>query len=187
MKTPTKLLTLFTLLLLFSNCSKDECQGTTYNLNVDRNYLPYIMPYSDTSTRLFLKNGKDTLLFKSKGLLTGSSQQFSGEEGCDTYNCEWLSLTMAASDTDYFQINYYASKYGTKSVDLIGSGLSRTNGLDYIDYIKYYPPVQKVTVLNNSYDSVTIAQNNSGGSAISKPKLGVIKIITPNKVYELIK
>ncbi len=186
----SKLLTLFTTLLLFSNCTKDECQGNTYNLNVNKNYTPYIIPYSDTSTRLFLKNGKDTLLFKSQGLLKGSSQQVSGEEGCDTYNLEWLSLTMVATDTDYFQINYYADKYGTLSNNYkIVSGVKYLYSYPYLsnDYVHYFPTVKKITVLNINYDSIKIITSSYNDSVISKPKLGVIKIKTLNKVYELIK
>lgn len=68
MKTTHILLSLAVLLLLWSAC-KPSCPDPGNQVNyVDKTYLPDIIPYSDTSTALFLKNGKDTLLFKSQGL-----------------------------------------------------------------------------------------------------------------------
>lgn len=95
-------------ILLINACSKD-CTEKTINKYVDQSYLPYIIPYSDTSTRLFLKNGTDTLLFKSQGLKETVNDYYNTFR-CETFKLQQYSLKMAASDTDYFRISYYVIK-----------------------------------------------------------------------------
>jgi hypothetical protein len=191
MKRKEKLLNLIIALALFSNCAKDDCDKSTKNLNVDKSYLPYIIPYSDTSTRLFLKNGKDTLLFKSQGLNESIEIYKEDNTGvCRTYYLQKLSLTMAASDSDYFKINYYADRDGTLYNNYeIFNGVNNSKTATYLsnDYVNYFPTVKKILVLNNSYDSIKISINNYKDSVISKPKIGIIKVKITSAIYELIK
>ena len=192
MKQITKLLFLFTTLVLFGNCTKDECQGTTYNLNVDKSYLPDIMPYSDTSTRFFLRNGKDTLLFTSQGLKEETVKYYSSEGTCDTYNLQKFSLTMSASDTDYFQINFYADRQLVPLVNFIvlsEENYYKTREFSYSAFRNYIKSsIVKVTILNNVYDSVfSLPQlEEDFQELIIKPKIGVLKIKTTGFTYELI-
>ena len=142
MKQTKPLTILLFAILLINACSKDSCDDSTKNLYVDKTYLPYIIPYSDTSTRLFLKNGKDTLLFKSKGLEeTTNFYQESAINGlCRKYNMQKLSLTMAASDTDFFEVNYYADysdEYGTGFVKINISDFFETKPLSDFSYNRF--------------------------------------------------
>jgi hypothetical protein len=191
-QTKTFTILLFAILLI-NACSKDNCDDSTKNLYVDKSYLPYIIPYSDTSKRLFLKNGKDTLIFKSQGIKENTDfYQESAINGlCRKYNMQKLSLTMAASDTDFFKIYYYsdyANPYGTGFVKLMVSDIFETKPLSDISYKIYYPPVLKETVLNTIYDTVTINKSvNIGEMIITKPQIGVIKVKSNKVIYELIK
>jgi len=193
MKTKTKLLALFTALILFSNCSKDKCQGSIYNKYLDKSYLPDIIPYSDTSTAFFLKNGRDTLLFTSQGLKEETVKYYSSEGTCDTYNLQKFSLTMAASDTDYFQINYCADRQLVPLVNFIvlsGENYYETREFSYSAFRNYIKSsIVKVTILNNVYDSVfSLPQlEEDFQELIVKPKIGVLKIKTLRTTYELIK
>ena len=195
MKQITKLLFLFTTLVLFGNCAKDECQGSTYNKNVDESYLPDIIPYSDTSTRLFLKNGRDTLLFTSQGLKEEIVKDYSGEGTCDTYNLQRFSLKMAASDTDFFEIKYYTTRKGGFSrVNfnlLSGVNYEETDEFDYSGFRNYYKylPIVKLTILNNVYDTVYAVPlfDENFQELLVKTKIGVLKIKTSRTTYELIK
>jgi hypothetical protein len=191
MKTKSKLLNLIIALSLFSNCLKEDCDNSTENKYVDKNYLPYIIPYTDTSTRLFLKNGKDTLLFKSQGLKETIEVQIGNDIGnCKTYKLQQYSLKMAASDTDFFEVKYYADKDGTlyNNYEIInGINFSKTKTYLSDDYVNYFPIIYNTTILNNRYDSIKTSTNSSNEIVISKPKIGVLKIKTANVLYELIK
>ena len=182
-----KLLTLITILLFFSNCSKD-CKPETFNKNVNESYLPDIMPYSDTSTRLFLKNRKDTLLFKSLGINKQIIKDDDNVEGCDIYNLEELTLLMSASDTDYFLIKYYAIRDGVPSVKIRIGNSMETSEYPYNNFRRYYPPIISIDILNTRYDTVNILNTyNNLCTIYSKPKIGILKFQTPTNVYELIK
>ncbi|MFZ4799145.1 MAG: hypothetical protein ACOYMA_16715 [Bacteroidia bacterium] len=152
---------------------------------VDRGYLPFIIPYNDTSTRLFLKNGKDTLLFKSKGLKESYISGSSLKGDCPYhYENQQYTLRMAASDTDFFQINYYATIDESSKV-LFYTNFHETQKTDLSWFIKY-KVVQSLVVLNKTYDSVSISTNNYQDKIYSKLKFGVVKIEN-NNIYELIK
>jgi hypothetical protein len=180
-------------ILLINACGKDDCDKTTINKYVDKSYLPYIIPYSDTSRRLFLKNGSDTLLFKSQGLKETVNDYYNSFR-CETFKLQQYSLKMAASDTDFFEVNYYARWQGISMVNF-----SLVNGQEFIvtdeyqyaydnfkSYI-YQLPIIKVNVLNNNYDSVRILKPFSNLIICLKPIIGIIKIETSNGTYELIK
>jgi hypothetical protein len=183
MKTTHILLSLAVLLLLWSSC-KPSCPDPGNQVNyVDKTYLPDIIPYSDTSTALFLKNGKDTLLFKSQGL----KETYVGSSTLDSdcpknYSNQQYILTMKASDTDYFEIDYNISYVQFK---LVKRYISKN--LHYRDFLKYYPPVLTQTVLNTKYDTLSLLRNDLGLVVYAKPKLGVVKIVNANTTYELIK
>ena len=178
-------------ILIINACGKEGCPDSKpIEKGVDKSYLPYIIPYSDTSTRLFLKNGTDTLVFKSQGLKETKSSAIAGEGNCDKFNLQKYSLQMAASDTDYFQINYYADKFGTLKNDYkIISGNYYSESKYYLsdDFINYFPTVKSVVVLNNNYDSIRSLTNSFNDIFITKPKTGILKIQTKNVLYELIK
>lgn len=189
MNTKTFTILLFAILLI-NACGKDCPDSKPIEKGVDKSYLPYIIPYSDTSTRLFLKNGTDTLVFKSQGLKETKRSAIAGEGNCDKFNLQKYSLQMAASDTDYFQINYNADKFGTLKNDYeIYSG-NYNSASKYIlsdDFIYYFPTVKSIVVLNNNYDSIESLTNNYGDTFIARPKTGIIKIQTKKVMYELIK
>jgi hypothetical protein len=136
-----------------------------------------------------LKNGKDTLLFKSQGL----KETFTVEgvpEICDKYKLQQYSLKMAASDTDFFEINYYAVKSGVLYNDyeiFSGNYYSKSETYSSNAYVKNFSTIESITVLNHNYDSINTASNSSHDIFISKPKIGILKIKTANVLYELIK
>ncbi len=167
-------------ILLINACGKDDCDKTTINKYVDKSYLPYIIPYRDTSTRLFLKNGKDTLLFKSQGLKETVNDYYNTFR-CETFKLQQYSLKMAASDTDFFEVKFFAIYNGIPSF-LYATKYSQTNEVDY-DFLAR----RSIKVLNHLYDSVAFNYNNFGDSVYSKSKIGVIRIKSLNSTYELIK
>lgn len=177
--------------ILITACGKEGCPDSKpIEKGVDKSYLPYIIPYSDTSTHLFLKNGKDTLLFKSQGLKETKISESWGGGGCDLYNLQQYSLKMAASDTDYFLINYYADRDGTLFNDYeIVNGNNYSQSKYYLsdDFVNYFPTVQTTVILNNNYDSIKSLTNSYGDVFIARPKTGVLKIQTKRVLYELIK
>ena len=188
MKQFTKLFTIISLIGFISSCRPNCPDPSTKTSYVDRGYLPDIIPYSDTSTRLFLKNGKDTLLFKSQGL----KQSF--DEGLTTnisdctegYKNEKLLLRMAASDTDFFDIIYYAKMNELYYVNISANNRTITRGYGYEIFRKPYPPVVNITVLNNKYDTVLyLADENM--EVYIKPKFNVLKLRNSKVTYELIK
>ena len=188
MKQITKLFTIISLICFISSCRQNCPDPSTKTTYVDRGYLPDIIPYSDTSTRLFLKNGKDTLLFKSQGL----NQSF--EEGSTTntgdcvehYKNENLRLRMAASDTDFFDIIYSAKMGASSQVKISLNNKTITRGYLYFDFRKPYPPIVNVTVLNNKYDTVFQLVDEYMEVYI-KPKFNVLKLRSSEVTYELIK
>jgi hypothetical protein len=188
-QTKTFTILLFAILLI-NACSKDNCDDSTKNLFVDKTYLPYIIPYSDTSTHLFLKNGKDTLLFKSQGLKeTIEVQKGNDENDCRTYYLQKFSLTMTASDTDFFRINYYKSFSGLLANDyeiVSGKIYSMSDVYSSEDYISYFPMVKSITILNKTYDSIKISINQKNDTVISRPKIGILKVKSDKFIYELI-
>jgi len=190
MNTKTFTVLLFAILLI-NACGKEGCPDSKpIEKGVDKSYLPYIIPYSDTSTRLFLKNGTDTLVFKSQGLKETKISAIAGEGNCDQYNLQKYSLQMAASDTDYFRINYYSDKFGTLKNDYeIISGNYYSVSKYYLsdDFINYFPTVKSIVVLNNNYDSIRNYTNSFGDTFITRPKTGILKIQTKKVMYELIK
>ncbi|MFY7734727.1 MAG: hypothetical protein ACOVSR_14680 [Bacteroidia bacterium] len=188
MKNTKPLTILLFAILLINGCSKDGCPDSTpIEKGVDKSYLPYIIPYSDTSTRLFLKNGIDTLVFKSQGLKETITNERAGEGSCDQYNLQKYSLKMAASDTDFFQINYYTIKNGVSRVNFLINGVRETKEYAYSSFSDYYPPIINVNILNNKYDTVMVLPEQRIREFIIKPKLGILKIKLDDNTYELIK
>jgi hypothetical protein len=195
MKQTKPLTILLFAILLINACGKEGCPDSKpIEKGVDKSYLPYIIPYSDTSTRLFLKNGTDTLVFKSQGLKETKILYGPIAESCDKYNLQQISLKMAANDTDFFQINFYARKLGDPMVnfEIVNSKeVIITDVYQYFyDYFKIYinsKPINKINILNFTYDSVNILKPYPNLSIYTKPNVGIIKIETSNNIYELVK
>ena len=188
MKQFTKLFTIISLIGFISSCRPNCPDPSTKTTYVDRGYLPYIIPYSDTSTRLFLKNGKDTLLFKSQGL----KQSF--DEGLTTnmsnctegYKNEKLLLRMAASDTDFFDIIYTAKMDGDSDVEISINNRTKTSAYSYLPFKNPIHPVNSVYVLNIKYDTI-VKLPEPNMEVYIKPKFSVLKLKTSEVTYELIK
>ncbi|MES2725477.1 MAG: hypothetical protein V4643_00150 [Bacteroidota bacterium] len=187
MKTLYPLISLFLLFHLFSSCSTDCPDSGTQTNYVDQAYLPDIIPYSNTSIRRFLRNGKDTLVFYSQSLKETfeSGSTLSGD--CPkNYKNQQFSLKMVASDTDFFEMRYYAIKTGgVARVKINTSNYWSSDEGSYIGFNHYYPPVLSITVNNTFYDTITILKNELD-SVYLKPKVGVLKIKTDKVTYELI-
>jgi hypothetical protein len=188
MKTKTKLLNLIIALSLFSNCLKEDCDNSTENKYVDKNYLPYIIPYTDTSTRLFLKNGKDTLLFKSQGLKETIEMQKGNDIGnCKTYKLQQYSFKMAASDTDFFEFKYVSLVNSSPRAQFefyIGDNYNKT----YQSYNLYsYLKAKKITILNTSYDSSYSLPDPNFEEIYINLNVGLLKVKTSKYSLELIK
>ncbi|MBJ7427651.1 MAG: hypothetical protein JHD28_01645 [Bacteroidia bacterium] len=171
--------------VLINACSKGCPDSKPIEKGVDKSYLPYIIPYSDTSTHLFLKNGKDTLLFKSQGLKETKISESAGEGSCDKYSLQQYSLKMTASDTDFFEVKYFAIKTNVPKVQYICHNLE-TDKIDDSRYI-YFFQLKQLNTLNYSYDSVSISDNKYGDTVYSNLKFGVLRVKDMNNVYELIK
>jgi len=193
MKTKLPSIIYFVLLsILINSCSKGCPESKPIERGVDKSYLPYIIPYSDTSTRLFLKNGKDTLLFKSQGLKETKTLQGAGEGNCDQYNLQQYSLIIAASDSDYFRINYYTGiNWGPSVKYLFVVNNIINNSKEYSEggfkFYTNYPPIIKRTVLNIIYDSIYSLPDPNFEEIYVKPIVGIIKVRTSNYTLELIK
>ncbi|MFZ4797410.1 MAG: hypothetical protein ACOYMA_07930 [Bacteroidia bacterium] len=187
MKT-TKQLTLICLIWFFSSCSESCPDSGTKTSYVDRGYLPDIIPYSDTSTRLFLKNGKDTLLFKSLGLKETFISGSTLEGDCPKkYEIQQLSLRIAASDTDFFQINYSTDYEDFKVGKFEFRNIYNNSTFYYKNFRNVYQPITSIEVLQNNYDSINIFPISNVGTVYFKSKIGIIKIQTTKFIYELIK
>ena len=183
-QTKTFTILLFAILLI-NACGKDCPDSKPIEKGVNKSYLPYIIPYSDTSTRLFLKNGKDTLLFKSQGLKETKISESASEGNCDKYNLQQYSLKMAASDTDFFQINYYGDWQGIPIVQYNTFNIE-TNKIDDSRYI-YFFQLKQLNILNYKYDSVSISPNKYGDTVYTNLKYGILRVKDFNNIYELIK
>ncbi|MES2725473.1 MAG: hypothetical protein V4643_00130 [Bacteroidota bacterium] len=186
MKILYTLISLFFLFHLFSSCSTDCPDNTPTTNYVDQAYLPDIIPYSDTSTRRFLKNGSDTLVFTSQGLKETFESGSTLSSDCQkSYKNQQFSLKMAASDTDFFELKYRADLSTEPGVTYSSNNILM-NKMDYSRYLNYLP-WRDITVLNNFYDSISISKSNYRDSIYSKKKLGVIRIKLANTTtYELI-
>jgi hypothetical protein len=167
-------------ILLINACSKGCPDSKPIEKGVDKSYLPYIIPYSDTSTRLFLKNGTDTLLFKSQGLKETVNDYYNTFR-CENFKLQQYSLKMAANDTDFFEVKFFAIYNGIPSF-LYATNYTQTNEVDY-DFLAR----RSIKVLNHLYDSVAFNYNNYGDSVYSRSKIGVVRIKSLNNIYELIK
>lgn len=145
-------------LISFLNCCSPSCpKHDTVTNYVDQGYLPYIMPYSDTSTRLFLKNGKDTLVFRSQGIKETFFDGSTLESDCPKdFNLQQFSLLMLATDTDYFRINYYSNTFSDPRVSMRVNNQKTTREYSYESFKYYYPPIINLKVLNSFYDTVRI-------------------------------
>ncbi|MFZ4799151.1 MAG: hypothetical protein ACOYMA_16745 [Bacteroidia bacterium] len=187
MKQITKLITIISLIAFFNSCSPECPKHDTVTNYVDKGYLPFIMPYSDTSTRLFLKNGKDTLLFKSQGIKETFLDGSTLESDCPkNFNLQQLSLLMQATDSDYFRINYFAKTTSRPRVIMRINKENTTEEYSYESFKYYYPPVINLKVLNTTYDTVNVFEINSNDMICLKPRIGIIKIKTTKVTYELI-
>ncbi|MFA9213945.1 MAG: hypothetical protein ACEQSR_08890 [Candidatus Methylacidiphilales bacterium] len=187
MNTKTFTILLFAILLI-NACGKDCPDSKPIERGVDKSYLPYIIPYSDTSTRLFLKNGTDTLVFRSQGLNETKTVRSAGGESCDKYNLQQLSLKMAASDSDFFQINFKGDWQGVALVNININDIENTKDYSYSTFKYYLPPVYKEKILNYYYDSINVLTPENGIKELYvKPNIGILKIKLSNVTYELIK
>lgn len=175
-------------ILLINACGKDCPDSKPIERGVDKSYLPFIIPYSDTSTRLFLKNGTDTLVFRSQGLIETKTVRGAGGESCDKYNLQQLSLKMAASDSDFFQINYKGDWQGVALVNININDKENTKDYSYSTFKYYLPPIYKEKILNYYYDSINVLTPENGIKELyTKPYIGILKIKLTNDTYELIK
>lgn len=187
MKTLYTLISLFLLLNLFSSCSPDCPDSGTQTNYVDQSYLPDIIPYGDTSTARFLRNGTNTLVFKSQGLKETfiSGTTLSSDCPKNTKN-QQFSLRMAASDTDFFDILFYAINTGVPRVKIKINNSVETNDYTFNSFRRYYPPILQVNILNHSYDTVMKLPETVINEIYLKPKFGLLKVKTSSVMYELI-
>jgi hypothetical protein len=180
----------FTFLLIVISSGCNTCppsdEGSTYNVN--SNYLPYIIPYTDTSKVRFLKNRKDTITFVSQGLHSTFIKEGIANGNCaGTNHLQEVSLIMNSYENDFFEIAYSEGKSSAYGVDI------KINNSFFESYSKarftsYYPlPILSYTVNNIKYDSIKILLNKyNNDTVIFKPKIGILKINTDN-IYEIIK
>jgi hypothetical protein len=193
MKQTKPLTILLFAILLINACGKEGCPDSKpIERGIDKSYLPYIIPYSDTSTRLFLKNGTDTLVFRSQGLKETITNEQAGEGSCNQYNLQKYSLYMVASDSDYFRINYYTGiNWGPSVKYLFVVNNIINNSKEYSEggfkFYTNYPPIIKKTVLNTIYDSIYSLSDPNFEEIYVKPNIGIIKVKTSNYTLELIK
>jgi hypothetical protein len=187
-----KLSSLVIIILIMNSCFKECPEGLSeHNEGLDKINLPYIIPYSDTSTMLFLKNGKDTLLFKSEGLKESYEFAEFGEiGGCNKYKLQKFTLKMAASETDYISIHYYTGINWGPSVKLffnlgesykLTTEYSENNFIHYTDY-----KIVKKNILNTMYDSINSLSDPNFEEIYFKPKIGLLKVKTSKFSLELI-
>jgi hypothetical protein len=187
MKTTKTFTSLLFIILIINACSKGCPEGDKpFDKGVDKSYLPYIIPYSDTSTRLFLKNGKDTLLFKSQGL----KETFTVKgvpEICDKYKLQQYSLKMAASDTDFFEFKYLSLVNSSPRAQFefyIGANYNKTyQSNNLYSYLK----AKKITILNTSYDSSYSLPDPNFEEIYINLNVGLLKVKTSKYSLELIK
>ncbi|MES2725475.1 MAG: hypothetical protein V4643_00140 [Bacteroidota bacterium] len=178
----------FLLYNLFSSCTRDCPDSGTQTNYVDQAYLPDIIPYSNTSIRRFLRNGKDTLVFYSHGLKEIFESGSTLSSDCQkSYKNQQFSLKMAASDTDFFEIIYKTSYDNFKVGKFNMRNINGNTGFYYENFRKPYKPITSITVLNNKYDTINIFPINGIGTVYFKPNIGIVKINTPTFTYELIK
>jgi hypothetical protein len=188
MKTPSKLLIVFSLALLINSC-KQECSRGFETIYVDESYLPSFIPYSDTSTRLFLKNGTDTLLFKSQGLVKDFGVDFTQGNCTVEQNLQRFSLKMKANDSDYFTHTYVADRSRVSNVFfnyVINRDQEVYNSTYYL-FDNLRTKATTITVLNNSYDSSFSLTSQYFKELYINPKIGLIKVRTAKYSLELIK
>ena len=156
---------------------------------IDPRNLPYVMPYSDTSTRLFLKNGKDTLLFKSQGL----KETFTINpipDICDEYRLQENSIKMAASENDYFVIYYNTHIIENPDVFfyfVTNDEPYRTKKISERGFSNYTEnKIVKINILNTVYDSVYSLYDPNFEELYVKPNIGLLKLKTSKYTLELI-
>lgn len=188
-----KLIYLTLLASLFYACSKD-CERYNETRNVNVSNLSIVIPYTDTSTVKFIKNGTDTLTYTSQGLketYTDSYESNTRSGGCGTnLKLQQYSLKMKHSDNEFFEIKFYRNYSSSNYIDLNINGVdfNKLSAPEYVainseltgEYLDNY-------VINNiTYSNVSKININKETYFSFKPKIGLLKAVVNNNTYELI-
>lgn len=190
-----KLVYLAILASIFFACNKD-CERYNETRNVNVSDLSAVIPYSDSSTVKFIKNGTDTLIYSSQGLKeiyndTYESNTRSG--GCGTnLKLQQYSLKMKHSDNEFFEITINSNYNGSDNVTVNINDKDIYEGLFGSNYYVYNPPIltgellNSLKINNTLYTNVNKISFSSKDYILAKGKLGIIKISINNESYELI-
>lgn len=188
-----KLIYIALLTSIFYACSKD-CERYNETRNVNVSNLSIVIPYTDTSTVKFIKNGTDTLIYTSQGLketYTNSYESNTRSGGCGTnLKLQQYSLKMKHSDNEFFELTKYVAYDG----EYYKININEVNQYDklYTSILAVDLPLSR-TILNSYiinnvvYDTIFKIELNSNSYFIFKSKIGILKMSVNNNVYEIIK
>lgn len=190
-----KLIYIALLTSLFYACNKD-CERYNETRNVNVIDLPAVIPYSDTSTVKFIKNGTDTLIYTSQGLketYIDSYESNTRSGGCGTnFRLQQYSLKMKHSDNEFFEITKYVS---ARNGDYIKIQIN--NSCIYDNIFGYYEVstsdlitfelINSIVINNIKYDSINKISLNNSNYLLAKSKIGIVKMFVNSNVYERLK
>ncbi|OYU97451.1 MAG: hypothetical protein CFE21_03930 [Bacteroidetes bacterium B1(2017)] len=175
---------------VFHSCHKCPT-GLTDTYFVAQYDKEMILPYCDTCSVRFLKNGTDTLVYSSSGISSYFYDYARPGAGCaDLYKYEGQGLTMKANDKEYFKITLYNTgilgipdlKYEINKYDYYNDASTGFNSQGDLKSIF----IKKYTINQHIYDSVFKISTTYGAYLVVKKKVGVLEFKSQNNLYQLL-
>lgn len=150
-----------------------------------------LSPYCDSCKVKFIKNGTDTLTYSSSGVSKDFIDERLGAGGCsELYKIERKSLTMKASESEYFKITLFSMRssyladlnYEINNYDFYKDGSYTFNSEGDLKSVF----MNEYTINQFKYDSVFKVSTQYGAYLVFKKKVGIIEFKSKNDLYQII-
>jgi hypothetical protein len=187
-----KLIYLALVTSIFCACNKD-CERYNETRNVNVSDLPAVIPYSDSSTVKFIKNGTDTLTYTSQGLketYTDSYESNTRSGGCGTnLKLQQYSLKMKHSDDEFFEIIDYSKYNASDNISVNINNRVKFTQLYAQNYYSYGNAIviDTITINNCKYEKISKVYVDVNNYFLGTGKIGIIKMVVNGNTYELVK
>jgi hypothetical protein len=168
-------------------CKRDCPQSTDPVKTVSKYDIDLLFPYNGINKLRFLKNKTDTLVFYKTNMETSYSYTTT-QADCPVkipLEQKYLVFVDSIESNSFILFNYVNASF-SKNFRIIINNQTIADA-STADFVRPYPPINKIKILGTDYDTVSSWQNHNNDTIVYKTlRFGLIKFTFNNNTFELI-
>jgi hypothetical protein len=182
-----KIYYLIILLFIIDACKRDCTNSTDPIQTLPKDEFNLLFPYSGLQKLKFLKNKIDTITFNKSDLITSYSYTTT-QADCPVaipLEQKYFTFVDSVEGNSFILFNYVNASFSNNFRIIINNQTIADGSTG--DFIRPYPPINKIKILNYNYDTISTWYNHSNDTVVFKAKrYGVLKFNINKNVFELI-